>query len=315
VTAASSTVGHVHARWTIHARLMGMALLWGASWPLGRMVALAMPPLSAAAWRFAIAVAVMVAWVVISGRGWPRLSARQWAGLALGGVIGVFAYAVFFMHALQHVDASRGALVVTTNPLFTTLLAAWLFRERLTWRVGIGLVCAVAGAVIVLTQGQLSRLWTGGIGVGEWLLVACVASWVIYTLIGRALLQGVDALTATTVASSFGMLLLFAAALALDGPQAVWQGLVDMPATTQLALVVLAVACTVLAYVWYYDGIAALGAGAAARYIGLVPVFGVVASIVMLGERPDASLWVGGALALAGLAVSNARSPGKARSR
>ena len=62
---------------------------------------------------------------------------------------------------------------------------------------------------------------------------------------------------------------------------------------------------TVLAYAWYFRGVAELGVGTAASYISLVPVFGVASSALLLGERIDASLGVGGALAVAGVVLMN----------
>jgi drug/metabolite transporter (DMT)-like permease len=61
----------------------------------------------------------------------------------------------------------------------------------------------------------------------------------------------------------------------------------------------------VLAYVWYNEGIAKLGAGVASSYISVVPVFGVIASTLLLYEPIDASLLIGGALAVTGIIWMN----------
>ncbi len=50
-----------------HLRLVGMALLWGASWPAGRVVAQNMPPLAAASLRFLLAAAVLLPWLYWAG--------------------------------------------------------------------------------------------------------------------------------------------------------------------------------------------------------------------------------------------------------
>ena len=60
-----------------------------------------------------------------------------------------------------------------------------------------------------------------------------------------------------------------------------------------------------LAYAWYFRGVAVLGAGTAASYISLVPLFGVASSVLVLGESLDASLLVGGALAVLGVVLTN----------
>jgi drug/metabolite transporter (DMT)-like permease len=289
----------------VHLGLLGMALMWGASWPAGRTLALAMPPLSGAAWRFTIAAVLLAAWAAWRQREWPQLTRKQWLGLALAGAIGVAGYAVFFMAALQRVEASRAAVVVTTNPVFTTLLAAWLFKERFNARIALGMLCALVGAATVLTHGAPWALFTGGIGVGEWLLVGCIATWVGYTLIARALLGGIDSLAATAISSVFGTLLLWAVALTVDGAAVAMNSIASLSATGWLSMVFLAVGSTVLAYAWYFRGVAELGAGTAASYISLVPVFGVASSVLMLGESLDASLLVGGALAVAGVVLTN----------
>ena len=50
-----------------HARMLGMVILWGASWPAGRIVAQAMPPLAAASLRFVLALLVLLPWMYHSG--------------------------------------------------------------------------------------------------------------------------------------------------------------------------------------------------------------------------------------------------------
>jgi drug/metabolite transporter (DMT)-like permease len=292
----------------VHLRLVGMALLWGASWPAGRTLAQAMPPLSGSAWRFTLAALLLVVWM-----GWqrrrtsplPRLTQRQWLALALAGIIGVAGYAVFFMMALQRVEASRAAVVVTTNPVFTTLLAAWLFKERFNARIAVGMGCALIGAATVLTHGAPWRLFTGGVGIGEWLLVGCIATWVGYTLIARALLSGIDSLAATAITSVIGTAVLWAVALSVDGVPVVSGSISALSAAGWASMVFLAVGSTVLAYAWYFRGVAVLGAGTAASYISLVPLFGVASSVLVLGESLDASLLVGGALAVAGVVLTN----------
>lgn len=282
-----------------------MAVLWGASWPAGKILAQAMPPMSAAASRFTIASVLLLIWLRVARGAWPTLSAKQWRGLTLGAAVGVFAYAVLFMMALQRVEASRAALVVTTNPVFTTLLAAWLFNERMNARIALGMVFALLGASIVLTHGQPWLIFTGGLGWGELMLLGCVAGWTGYTLIGKGMLSGIDPLETTTFTAAIGTVMLWAAAMTFEGPAVMAAALNALTPGQWGAMVFIAIGSTVLAYAWYNRGIAVLGAGTAASYISLVPVFGVASSIVWLGEKIDGALIVGGVLAVVGLVISN----------
>ncbi|MBN8505473.1 MAG: DMT family transporter [Burkholderiales bacterium] len=289
---------------SVHLKLLGMAALWGGAWPAGRFVVQSLPPLTASSWRFAIAFAVLWLWWKQARRSVQGFSHRQWAGLMLGGAVGVFGYAAFFLMGLQHVPAGRAALVVTTNPVFTLLLAAWLFGEKLSARIAAGMGLAVLGAMTVLTHGRPWAVFEQGLGVGELLLLGCVACWSGYTLLGKKLLGGMDALTTTLATSGFGLVLLLLSALSFEGPAAMAQPL-QVSGATWAALLFMAVGSTVLAYAWYFEGVAALGAGAASGYISLVPVFGVLFATLLLGEALDASLLVGGVMVLGGMALMN----------
>ena len=300
-----------------HLRLIGMALLWGASWPAGRVVAQHMPPLAASGLRFLLAALVLLPWLYWAG-GMSALktwSAKRWLGMALAGATGVFGYAVCFLTGLKYLPAGKAALIITLNPVITLLLAVWLFHEKINRTIGAGMVVAAIGAMLVISHGDPAQLLAGGLGVGEWLILGCVVCWVSYTLIGRAILAGVDALSTTAVTSTMGAAMLVVASLVVEGPQ----GMVDAAHASGEAwgaLLFLAWGSTALAYAWYFDGVKTLGAGAASGYITLVPVVGVVCSALLLGERIDGSMLIGGAMAIVGTAVMNwGRRPAAPTSR
>lgn len=278
-----------------------MAVLWGASWPAGKILAQAATPMVASAWRFSLAVAALLVWLAVVNRGLPRLSFKQGVGMVLGGALGVFAYAYFFMSGLQTVPAARASLVVTMNPVITTLMAALIFGERFNSRIALGMVCAFVGGIVVLTHGEPWKLFAGELGKGELILLGCVLTWSSYTLLGKKLLQGVPALTATAYTSCAGLILLWAAAWIMEPAQSPWVQSGEVLG----AVAFLGLGATVLSYVWYFKGIERLGAGTAASYISLVPVFGVLGSVLYLKEAIDWSLLVGGGLAVAGVVMMN----------
>lgn len=283
-----------------------MALLWGASWPAGRILALNMSPLAASGLRFVLAVSLLLPWLYFSG-GIPAIkkwSAKTWLGMFAAGATGVFGYAAFFLSGLQHLPAGKAALVITLNPVVTLALAVWLFKERINRTIALGMLLAAMGAVVVITHGKPLEVLNGAVGVGELLILGCVACWVCYTLIGRAMLAGVDALAATTVTSIFGAVLLLIGSLVVEGPQGLTAAF-HASATAWTALIFMAYGSTAVAYAWYFAGVKSLGAGAASGYITLVPVIGVILSALLLKESIDGSMLIGGAMAIVGTAVMN----------
>lgn len=293
-----------NTRFGPHLRLVGMAVLWGASWPAGRIIAQSMPPLAGACLRFLLAAMVLLPWMYWAGgftqlRSWSR---QRWLGMTAAGATGVFGYAAFFLSGLQHLPAGKAALVITLNPVMTLLIAVWLFKERLNATIGAGMVLAVIGAIVVISHGEPLALLHGALGMGELLILGCVVCWVLYTLIGRWMLTGVDALSTTAITSSIGALLLLIASLMVEGSNGL-AGAMRSDSTAWAALLFLAFGATALAYAWYFDGVKALGAGAASGYITLVPLFGVLISSLLLGEAIDAPMLLGGLMAIAGTAV------------
>ncbi|MGE8445586.1 MAG: DMT family transporter [Comamonas sp.] len=295
------------SKYSTHLGLIGMAALWGASWPWGRVVAQAMPPLAAASLRFLLASAVLLLWLGHSGRMgrlW-HLAWRQWLGLAAASAVGVLGYSLFFLLALKTVPAGKAAMVVALNPVLTMLLAVLLFRERINLPIFIGLGLAVGGALYALSGGHWGWAQGSAAGAGEWLLLGCAACWVGYTLLGRLVLASIDPLTTTAATASIGALLLLGASLVAEGPSA-WAGLVHVRAEVWYSLVALALGATALAYAWYLKGVQELGAGAAAAYMSLVPLFGMLLSSLWLAEPVTASLLRGGGAAIAGMLLMNA---------
>ena len=294
---------HPPANWRIHAQLLGMALIWGAAWSWGRIVAQAMPPLTAATLRFLISAVALLFWLYHRDRlrALVALTRRQWAGLALAAVCGVSGYAIFFMLGLRHIGAGRAAVIFSINPALTMLGAAWLFRERLNRRILCGMMLAVGGSLVVAARGN-PLLLLSALGTGEYLIFGCVFCWVSYSLIGRRVLTGIDALTATTATAVIGGAMLLAVSLAAEGTAA-WTRLAHVAPSVWAIMLALAFGATLLAYLWYFEGIAALGAGNAAAYMTLIPVFAVLIAALWLHEPLTLSLVAGGALTVCGMVL------------
>ena len=201
----------------IHLQLIGMAILWGASWPWGRVVAQAMPTFVASSLRFFFAIIPLMIWLYVANRFKyaKQLRANQWIGLFVTAFFGVFAYSTFFIWGLKYLPAGQAAVIVATNPVFTTLLAIFLFKEKWNRWVILGMIIAMSGSLLALTKGNFLQMMDS-FGFGQILLIGALICWVVYTLLARKVLAGIDSLTATTLSSIFGFLLLFMSALCVE---------------------------------------------------------------------------------------------------
>lgn len=290
---------------TLYVKLTLVPLIWGGMFICGRIVAAEMAPATGALWRYVVAsVALLVAHLWMQGR-LPRLSWRQAMGLVMMGATGVAAYNLCFMIGMQTVSASRASLIVNLNPALTVIGSAWLLGEKLTRKRMAGAVTAVVGAAIVIGHGQPLSILSGQFSMADLIIFGCALSWTAYTLIGKSVLQGVSALSATTYAALSGTVLLAGAALLMPTPIAV--GLAPPTASLLgwIAIVFLGIPGTAIAFVWFSQGVRELGPTRAAVFINLTPVFAVALAVMLLNERLEWSMLAGGGLVVAGVWLIN----------
>ena len=112
----------------IYIKLLLTAAFWGGTFIVGRVIAQNVDASCAAFLRFAIAVVFLL---VLSWRpegALPGLKPKQFVGVVLLGLTGVFAYNIFFLKGLQTIHASRAALIIATCPIFMPMLKPWGLR-------------------------------------------------------------------------------------------------------------------------------------------------------------------------------------------
>jgi drug/metabolite transporter (DMT)-like permease len=286
--------------WT-YVKLLLTALFWGGTFIAGRGVVRHVGPYSASFLRFAIAAVLLgvIAWRTEGGH--MRLSARQAVPVLVLGLSGVFAYNIFFLKGLKLIQAGRASMIIANNPIVIALLSAWLFKERLTPVRLAGILLSITGAVVVISRGHPGSLLQGGIGPGELLLFGCVACWVTYSLVGKALMRTLRPLPSVTWSVLVGALALAGPAWAEDLPSR----LPGFTLVDWLCLGFLGVFGTVLGFVWFYQGIQRLGAMRAGLFINFVPVSAVLLAFLILGEPLTASLLAGAALVTLGVYLTN----------
>lgn len=283
-------------------KLLLTALFWGGTWIAGRVAVQEASPLAVASWRFFVA-SLALGGLLLLREGRPRWVLADWLILASLGLTGVFFYNGFFLYALKMVEAGRGALVVAFIPAIIAL-ADWLvFRRPMSLLKACGVVLAMSGCLMVVTNGHPTRLFTGDVGFGEWLLLGTALSWASYTLISRQLAGRFSPLALTFGACCTGWLMLTTAAL-LDGSLFSFAGLSWRGASS---IVFLGLLGTTVAFTWYSEGINRIGSTKAAAFINLVPVFAVLLGVLLLDEHLGSAVLSGGALVIAGVILTNRR--------
>mgnify|MGYP000143105497 FL=1 len=285
-------------------KLVMVAALWGGTFIAGRILAQSLPLMTAAFGRFFVASILLVFVAVKMEGNLPRLNREQMLLTAVLGFTGIFLYNVCFFGALARVPAGRTSLFVSLTPIVTAILAGVIYSERLGLRRWMGIVVALLGAIVVITRGDL----LGGIadisqslGLGELMMLGAVLSWATYTLISRKVLETLSPIAATTYGTLWGFVFLSIGAIG-EFREIDWM-LLDWRVWTSVFY--LGAFGTVLAFIWYYQGIQMVGPSRTAIFTNLVPAFGVLFSAVLLGEPILISMVVGGLIAALGVSLVN----------
>lgn len=276
-------------------------LLWGGTFIAGRLLANSMEPCSAAFLRFFIASLALLLTIRLVEKKVSLPPKQLWLPLFLLGASGVFAYNIFFFNGLRHISAGRASLFIACTPLVITLCASLFLRERLTSLKITGVCISLVGAIIVISNGHLNLLFSGGFGPGERALLGCVLSWSAYSLIGRSVLAAISPLSAVCYSSIIGTLLLFFPAAG----EGLLRNLTAITVPDWFSLAYLGLGGTALGFSLYYQGIKKIGPTRTGIFINLVPLFSILLSWIILDESIQPIVLVGGLLVLSGVSLTN----------
>lgn len=278
------------------------SLLWAANWVVARAMRHDCGPgmMALGRWMVALAVVLPIAWPHLR-RDWPVIRAN-FGVLTVLAITGAGGYNALSYAGVAQTSAVNAMLLNATVPFFIMGLSWLVLRERLRAGEVAGLLVSFAGALWIIVAGDTARLVALAFNRGDLIVCVAMVSWAVYTIIVRRRPVAIHLLSFVAVLATIATVSLV--------PYALWES-ASRPFNPTPAVLLgwayMGVGPSVLCYVFWNHGVAALGPGRTGMFLYLVPVFGAVLSALALGERPETYHAVGFALVLAGLALSNLR--------
>ena len=248
-------------------------------------------PLTVGAARIAIAGVALVGFALATKA--LRPGARWSGGNVAASALGVAGYQLCFFAAVDSTGVALGTIVALgSGPAFAGLLALLLRGERPTRRWAAATVLAIAGAALLVLAGATA---TAVDPAGVLLALGAGASYALYTVTGKTLLDAGHEPAGVMAVAFAGGAILLAPVLALG--DASWLGEADGAA---LALY-LGIVPTALAYVLFAKGLEKLPAASVATLTLAEPLTAATLGVAVLGERPGPVAGLGALLVLGGL--------------
>ena len=294
----------------IHLKLIIVAAIWGFGWPAGRVVATELPPIGSAWIRYVMVVIMFLAYLKWSNQ-WILPSKAQWKHVAWIGLFSTFVYQSMFMYSMRYKAAGEASLMITFNRLFTAFLAVLFLGERMSWRLFGGLVLAFAGVAVLFLASPNTDIPEMERWIGNAFIAGAAFAWAASTIIMKRVMTDtpddaeapLSPLHLTVWSSVIGLVILTPWA-GIEAMETTW----TMPSVEAWAgIIFLAVFSTIMAYVWFAEGIRVIGAGPSAFYIYLVPPFGILGGWLLLNEQLGTSLVVAFALIVGGVLLAQSK--------
>ena len=279
------------------------SLFWAGNTVLGRFVVGHIPPMALAFGRWAGAFLILLPFAASHlARDWPVIR-KNAALMALLALVGFTAYNTMAYYGLQYTTAINGLLLQSIGPLFVALWTFALFGDRLTLRQGGGICVSLTGVLVVICHGSLAVLLGIGFNRGDVWFVIALMIYGFYTAMLRRR-PPIHPFSFLTVGMGLGAVLLIPAVVieVASGRTMI----LDTESVLSFAFV--CIFPSLLGYLFLNRGIELIGPNRAAPFMHLVPVFGSVLAIVVLGERFELYHAVGYALVFSGITIATKKS-------
>ena len=185
----------------------------GMAGAVTRYVVGSIDPVTIAAFRFGIGVALLLPLALVLRTAFPR--GRDRIGAAALGVMFFAMFFVFYNIAMGYTTAARGALALSTLPLWTMVVAALLGAEPLTARKTVGVLIAVGGVAVALAAGLTTA--PRGAWRGDLIMAGATLCMGFYNVWSRPFIARSSALGFVTASMGAGAVCLVAVAAASGG--------------------------------------------------------------------------------------------------
>ncbi|MER8692552.1 DMT family transporter [Mesorhizobium opportunistum] len=279
--------------------LLLTTLLWGGNSVAGKLAVDHVSPMTLVFLRWVLAVAILlpIGWRTIQ-EDWPVVR-RHWFVLAALGASGFTLFNTIFYTALNYTTAINVSIEQAAMPVLIIVANFIFFRLRVSWAQIAGVVLTIFGVVLTACHGDPRRLLALQLNFGDAIMLVAVVLYSGYSVGLRM---------KPVMRWQSLMLSLAVAALITSLPFFLWEvaaGKVIVPdARGWTVIVYTAIGASAISQITYIRGNELIGANRAGLFINLVPIFGTLLSVLIVGETFQLYQALALVLVLGGIALA-----------
>lgn len=278
--------------------MLSVVLIWGANYTIAKFGMRELPPAVFTLLRFLAVTPLLFGWLKVTEKH-VSVKAEHLPRLVVVGVLGIACYQTLFVAAVKYTSAANASLLVALSPLFTSLLAGILGRERLTVRTLAGSLLAFGGVAVIMAGGAGRLGFSSHTAKGDLIALLAGLLWGVYPILTQPLLKHYSAVRVTAYAGLFGAIALFLYAFPELGTVP-WRSLA---ANTWWSLLYAVGPVTAWGLIVWNKGVEVLGASRAMVNMYLVPAVSMVTAALMIHERVHPVQMLGFVVIIGGIIV------------
>ncbi len=263
-----------------HWAVLGANIIYGMSYSAVKMLTTGfMPAFSLNVVR--IGVSAPLFWLLFAFKpGRVGIDKKDFPRFLLCALTGVAINQLLFIKGVSLTTSIHASILSLVSPIFITAAAGWLLKERFTLLKGLGLVMGITGALLIVTGRQIAAGTGENMVLGDTLVVINALSYSLYFVFVKPLMERYHPIHVIRWVFTFGtfMILPFGVGDFMQTDFSVFT------ASAWIALALVVLGTTFLAYLLNVYGLKYLGAGTTGTYIYTQPVFASVIGIFLLGE-------------------------------
>lgn len=280
------------------------SLIWGGNTVAGKLAVGNVDPYLLMILRWAGAFLLVLPFAIAPlRRDWRKIVAKWWLYLFYGAVgFGTFNALVYI--AAHHTTGFNLGLDQVTINIFVMALSFAFFRTRVRALQLVGVAITIVGVALTASHGDLSRLLALDINFGDWLMFAASFAYAAYsiTLRWRPQTDWRSFLAVTFLGATLASVVFAASA-----PGSLAAAAAAIPQTTPLGWAIAAYAITlpsIVAQMFYVRGVEMIGPNRASLFINLIPLFGALGAVLILGEILEAYHFTAAGLVITGIVLA-----------
>ncbi|MET0388469.1 MAG: EamA family transporter [Polyangiales bacterium] len=274
---------------------LAITAIWGVNFVVIKVGTDGVPPLLLAALRFTLVSVPAVFFVRAPRAAWQLVA-------AYGLFLGVGEFGLLFCAIKLGAPTGLSSLILQAQAFFTAWLARVVLKEPFGIHSALGMALAACGLGVIGWQGNQPSAWGGHFALALTMLLGAAFMWGVANIIAKRI-GAVGTLSMLVWSSLASPLPLLALSWWFEGPDAIMYALVHLSWRSGLAIAYLVVLSTLFGYGAWNHLIVQHGAARVAPFSMLVPIFGVTAGAVLLGESFHTHHALAALLVIAGLTL------------